>query len=149
MLDTKIQGLVTLVFVMMTGLIAATWAVVHKLTSKNSEQAVTKLEIKYPNEDMDQRITKLEAISMRILYELRNSEVVKDEAGLVAHFLLGRCRAPDAKVHDEGMEIILAPEEVEKAIFINAVVVKEVLEHMEKEDLIRVDGNTIVVFGTR
>jgi len=148
-LDQKIQGLLTLIIALMFGLSAAIWTVFKWIASNKSEPAVTKLEIKYPNEAIEERITKLEGVCMQILHELRRSDEGMDEVHLIAQFLLDRCKAPEAKVHKEGMEIILSPEEIEEATFIKISVVKDTLEEMDKEELIRISGNNILIYGTK
>lgn len=148
MLDEKIQGLLTLIIALTFGVCAAIWTVFKWIASSKSEPAVTKLEIKYPNEGVEERITRLEGVCMQILHELRRSDEGMDEVGLIAQYIIDRCKTTEGKVNDEGMEIDITPEEIEEATFIKSSVVRDTLEYLEKEELIRVSGKFILVYGT-
>jgi hypothetical protein len=141
LLDKNVQGVVALLFIV----VAAIWAVFKWAVSSRNEAPVTKLEIQYPSERIEERLTKIEGMCIQILDQVQGEDEQLDETGRIARFLLDRCKLPDARVHEKGMEIDLTVRDIHMATYIEESLVSSVLVTLEEEGLIMATENKIVV----
>ncbi|MFQ5470083.1 MAG: cAMP-activated global transcriptional regulator CRP [Gammaproteobacteria bacterium] len=72
-----------------------------------------------------------------------------DVAGRVARTLLDLCKEPDAITHPDGMQIRITRQELGRIVGCSREMVGRVLKNLESQNLIAVQGKTIVVHGTR
>ncbi len=72
-----------------------------------------------------------------------------DVTGRIARTLLDLCRQPDALTHPDGHQIRVTRQELGQIVGCSREMAGRVLKRLEQEQLIQVDGKTIVVFGTR
>lgn len=72
-----------------------------------------------------------------------------DSTGRVAHALLNLAKHADALTHPKGMQIKISRQELGHIAGCSREMAGRVLKNLEEQGLINVQGQTIVVFGTR
>ena len=72
-----------------------------------------------------------------------------DVTGRVARTLLDLCKQPDAMTHPDGMQIKITRQEIGRIVGCSREMVGRVLKILEEQELVRVRGKTMVVYGTR
>lgn len=72
-----------------------------------------------------------------------------DVTGRVASTLLDLAKQPDAMTHPDGMQIRITRQEIGRIVGCSREMVGRVLKDLEAQELIRVKGKTMVIFGTR
>lgn len=89
------------------------------------------------------------AARLRITSRKVSDLAFMDVSGRVARTLLDLCKQPDAMTHPDGMQIRITRQEIGRIVGCSREMVGRVLKSMEEQNLIKVKGKTIVVFGTR
>ncbi len=72
-----------------------------------------------------------------------------DVTGRIARTLLELTKQPDALSHPDGMQIKVSRQEIARLVGCSREMVGRVLKNLEDQELITVDGKTIVVFNSR
>jgi CRP/FNR family transcriptional regulator, cyclic AMP receptor protein len=72
-----------------------------------------------------------------------------DVTGRIARTLIDLSKAPDAMTHPDGMQIKITRQELGRLVNCSREMAGRVLKTLEEQHLITVNGQTIVVFGTR
>lgn len=72
-----------------------------------------------------------------------------DVTGRIARTLLELASQPDAMSHPDGMQIRVSRQEIARLVSCSREMVGRVLKSLEDQELITVDGKTIVVFNSR
>jgi CRP/FNR family cyclic AMP-dependent transcriptional regulator len=72
-----------------------------------------------------------------------------DVTGRIARTLLDLCQQPDAMTHPDGMQIRITRQEIGRIVGCSREMAGRVLKNLEEQELISVQGKTIVVHGTR
>jgi CRP/FNR family cyclic AMP-dependent transcriptional regulator len=72
-----------------------------------------------------------------------------DVTGRVARTLIELSREPDAMTHPDGMQIKITRQELGRLVNCSREMAGRVLKTLEEQQLIAVNGQTIVVYGTR
>ncbi len=72
-----------------------------------------------------------------------------DVTGRIARTLQDLCKEPDAVTHPDGMQIRITRQEVGKIVGCSREMVGRVLKNLEEENIVTVNGKTIVVLGDR
>lgn len=72
-----------------------------------------------------------------------------DVTGRIARTLIDLSKAPDAMTHPDGMQIKITRQELGRLVNCSREMAGRVLKTLEEQHLISVNGQTIVVFGTR
>ena len=142
--DKNVQGVISLILV----IIAGVWGVVKFCISRNTNSAVTKLEIKYPNENIEERLTKIEGMLMCLLHENRVDNI-DDETSIVAQYVLDKAKSKIARVNSEGVEIKVSSKDIESVTYVNEAIVTKTLSMLEGEGLIKISGDYITVLSEK
>lgn len=94
-------------------------------------------------------------IGQQMAHRLRNTTrkvgdlAFYDVTGRIARTLTDLSKEPDAMTHPEGMQIKITRQEIGRLVNCSREMAGRVLKTLEEQELIRVSGKTIVVFGTR
>lgn len=72
-----------------------------------------------------------------------------DVTGRIARTLQDLCKEPDAVTHPDGMQIRITRQELGKIVGCSREMVGRVLKSLEEENIVTVNGKTIVVLGDR
>jgi CRP/FNR family cyclic AMP-dependent transcriptional regulator len=90
-------------------------------------------------------------LSMRLLETSRKVRGLAflDVAARITHTLMDLAKQPDALTHPEGMQIRITRQELGRLVGCSREMAGRVLKNLKERGLIRVQGKTIVVLGTR
>jgi CRP/FNR family cyclic AMP-dependent transcriptional regulator len=72
-----------------------------------------------------------------------------DVTGRIARTLIELSKEPDAMTHPDGMQIKITRQELGRIVNCSREMAGRVLKALEEQNLVSVNGQTIVVFGTR
>ncbi|VAW86169.1 Cyclic AMP receptor protein [hydrothermal vent metagenome] len=72
-----------------------------------------------------------------------------DVTGRIARTLQDLCKEPDAVTHPDGMQIRITRQELGKIVGCSREMVGRVLKNLEEENIVTVNGKTIVILGDR
>lgn len=72
-----------------------------------------------------------------------------DVSGRIARTLLELCKEPDAATHPDGMQLRITRQEIGRLVGCSREVVGRVLKSLAEQNLVSVQGKSIVVYGVR
>ena len=142
LLDKNVQGLIGLVLLGIAGV----WAFFKFHFSQKQVPIVTKLEIKYPDEKIEERLTRIEGMLMSLLHETRTNNT-NDEISFVTQHILNKAKSSNARKTVEGVEIKLTAKNIESMTYVKENIVIKTLSMLENEGLIRINDDYITVFS--
>ena len=94
-------------------------------------------------------------IGRQLTHRLRNTTrkvgdlAFYDVTGRIARTLIALSKEPDAVTHPDGMQIRITRQELGRLVNCSREVAGRVLKTLEEQQLIAIDGRSVVVYGTR